>query len=417
MSPMEPIAEGLEIIQVSFRDIRGFRELDLDLLDAEGRTRKRTLVIGKNGACKTSLLRALAIGLADRTDGSRLLSEPIGGLISESSERGSIVLRLIHPHNLRYEIQPKEHVLIRSGDKEALEAGVSFRSKHRPAHPFVCGYGAGRYGAGSETGRQYRIGDSVYSLFNYQQPLIDTELSLRRLGDFLGTRIYEKTLLGIKHALGLSAEDEITIPRGGGVEISGPTVGSPIRLEAWADGYRMTFSWILDLYAWAMRADCIDKDGHVGGILLIDEIEQHLHPSMQAEILPRLSELLPKMQIFATTHSPLVALDAKPEELVVLRREGDRVVAEESVPDFSGYSAEDMLSDPQLFDSEVYGQETREKLHEYRDLVSIPKEERTPQQRRKLRSLAGEVSSFGQSADRDSEATHILKQLIAKHNL
>src|SRR6185295_11194231 len=175
-----------------------------------------------------------------------------------------------------------------------------------------------------------------------------------------GTQIYDRALLGLKRALGLAEKDEIAPRPGGGVVVSGPTVGGTIPLETWADGYRLTFSWMLDLYAWAMQAGTIDEEGHVRGILLIDEIEQHLHPSMQAEILPRLSELFPKMQIFATTHSPLVALDAKPEELVVLKREGDQVVAVEDVPDFAGYSVEDMLADPRIFDSEVFGSETRE---------------------------------------------------------
>lgn len=90
--------------------------------------------------------------------------------------------------------------------------------------------------------------------------------------------------------------------------------------------------------------------------MLIDEIDPHLHPSMQAEILPRIAEVFPQVQLFATTHSPLVALDAVPDELVVLRRghPRDSVVKEEAVPDFSGYSAEDMLADERLFDTEIY---------------------------------------------------------------
>ena len=166
-----------------------------------------------------------------------------------------------------------------------------------------------------------------------------------------------------------------------------------------------------------MRAESIDEEGHIEGILLLDEIEQHLHPSMQAEILPRLSELLPKMQIFATTHSPLVALDASPEELVVLRREGDEIVAEQNVPNFLGYSVEDMLADPRLFDTEIYGHDTREKLTEYRELAAVPQEERSPDQRSRLYNLATEIRSFEGPAERENETSRLLKQLIRKHGL
>lgn len=425
---MERTPHRFGITRIQLRNIRGFQELDLDLRANQAREgsleidlpRKTTLIIGKNGTCKTSLLRAIAMGLADATDANRLISEPIGGLVSEQADTGNITIQ-----GFDYIATPLEitlsKILVRQGDREGIfpdkQGGLRTAFLGEPL-PFVCGYGAGRFGVSTSIpDRSYRIADSTYSLFNYKQTLIDPELTLRRLRDYFSSDIYDRTLRGIKRALGLTAEDQIDLRLGGGVEISGPSVGEQIVLEGWADGYRMTFSWILDLYAWAMRAEAIDKDGNIEGILLVDEIDQHLHPSMQAEILPRLSELLPKMQIFATTHSPLVALDAKPEELVVLRREGDHVVAEQRVPDFSGYSAEDMLSDPRLFNTEVYGSETREKLSEYRKLASIPKEERSPEERRKLRALATKINSFETPQERESETSRLLKELMAKFGL
>ena len=415
---MERVTDWFELTRIQLLDIRGFRELDLDLRDAEEKPRKRTLIIGKNGTCKTSLLRAIAIGLADRSDANYLISEPVGGLVREDSEKGRIRIVGSGATGSSSELV-RSTTIRRVGDKESVFLSGPRNIGQEVSYPisFVCGYGAGRFGSGPDSDRSYRIADSVKTLFRYQETLIAPELTLRRLLDFFSTDVYEGTLQGIKCALGLTEADKIGLRLGGGVEISGPSVGERIRLEGWADGYRMTFNWILDLYAWALKAGSIDEEGHVEGILLIDEIEQHLHPSMQAEILPRISELLPKMQIFATTHSPLVALDAKPEELVVLRREGDHVVAERRVPDFSGYSAEDMLSDPRLFDTEVYGSETQEKLSEYRKLASIPKEERSQEERRKLRSLATEINSFETPQERESETSRLLKELVTKYGL
>jgi hypothetical protein len=410
---MERFTDWFEVTRIQLRNIRGFRKLDLDLSGADAQPRRRTLIIGKNGTCKSSLLRAIAIGFADNTDASRLIAEPIGGLVSEGAQEGTIEI-------LGRKVTDSSEILfrrelLRKGDKESLAIQLLLIKNLRS--PFVCGYGAGRFGAGTDSGRSYRIGDSVSTLFRYQETLIDPELTLRRLESSLGTDIYDRTIRGLKRALGLSEEDVIELRPSGGVVISGPTVGGQIPLQGWADGYRLTFSWILDLYAWALRAGSLDEDGHVEGILLIDEIDQHLHPSMQAEILPRLSDLLPKMQIIATTHSPLVALDAKPEELIVLRREGDQVVAEEHVPDFSGYSAEDMLADPRLFDTDVYGTETREKLSEYRELATLPKEERSLDQRDKLRSLATEIGSLEGPKEGQSETSRLLKELMSKYGL
>jgi PAS domain-containing protein len=395
------------ISRIRLENIRGFRELDLDLRGPDGKPRRRTLIIGKNGTCKTTMLRAIALGLCDLAAANALLAEPIGDFISADSSDGRIRIELGEPKATSW--------LARVNSKDSVKFQKTGISDDPPL--LVCGYGAGRYGVGPDTGREYRISDSVYTLFDYKRTLLDPELTLRRLKDSLGTARYAATLRGIKTALGLTSEDEIDLPAGGGVELSGPTIGGRFRLEGWADGYRMTFYWLLDLYGRAMRADRIDEAGNVQGILLVDELDQHLHPSMQAEILPRISEALPKMQLFATTHSPLVALDAKPDELVVLQREGDQVVVETSVPDFTGYSAEDMLADERLFDTEVYAPEMREKVVRYRSLAAVPRTERSAAQTREIRDLAFSIESQPLPESRESDMVRELKRLIDKHHL
>ena len=400
---------AMYISHIRLENIRGFRELEINLSGKDG-PRLRTVIIGKNGTCKTSVLRAIALGLCDLTDANALISEPIGEVIRSRSMEGRITVEL----KAREEWTLLTSTLRQESGKEQVSQSSSGSYVLRP---FVCGYGAGRFGVGSDSGREYRIADAVYTLFDYHRTLIHPELTLRRLQDFLGSERYEAAIAGIKRALGLTREDEIRLPQGGGVEISGPSLGKSVRLEGWADGYRMTFSWMVDLYGRAMRADRITPAGHVKGILLIDELEQHLHPSMQAEILPRITEAFPEVQLFATTHSPLVALDAKPEELVVLRREGDLVVREEAVPDFTGYSAEDMLVDERLFDTDVYSPEMREKVTRYRELAAIPKEARDYEQTRSLRSLAFEIQGRPVPESRQDQMMQELKRLVDKHGL
>jgi predicted ATP-binding protein involved in virulence len=103
--------------------------------------------------------------------------------------------------------------------------------------------------------------------------------------------------------------------------------------------------------------------------------------------MPRLAELLPAAQIVATTHSPLVALGADPTELVVLQRGDDEVVVEADVPDYRGYSAEDMLADDRLFDAAVYAPETEHELTRYEELAGKDPSRRTRQEERELATL------------------------------
>lgn len=401
------------IKHISLNRIRGFRELNIDVFDENNRARMRTLIIGRNGTGKSTLLRCIAIGLCDPEDGNSLIAEPIGQLILEGAKSAEIKIELFTDEEAK-KSRTITTTLESKNDKEI----ITKQEPNLPSqHIFACGYGAGRSIEGQVPLREYRIIDSVYTLFNYEQQMHDTELTLRRLQDYMGTMKYEHAMMSIKKVLGLSPEDQIVLRIGGGVKISGPSIGKDIPLEGWADGYRKTFNWIMDFYAWAMRADNITSSGEIKGILMIDELEQHLHPSMQTYILTQLSNLFPEIQIVATTHSPLVALGVSPEELVVLRREGKYIKSEEFVPDFTGYSAEDILVDTRLFNTDVYSPDINEKLSRYRELTGIPKTRRTGEQIEELRMLAKELRSQQLPEVRESALAEELKKFRKKYDL
>jgi AAA domain, putative AbiEii toxin, Type IV TA system/AAA domain len=375
-------AQGSVLITgLRFRNVRGFRDLDVRMATAGDSSRPRpiTLVIGKNGTNKSTLLRAIALCLADPTEASSLLSQPLGSMVRSGTEVATIELDVVGPDGAASTLRRE---VAANGTKDYL--AMSDVPQSPPV--FVCGYGAGRGTFGSDSGREYRVDDACASLYDYSRELSHPELTLRRLRDYLGSRRYEYTLAGIKRVLDLQPEDRIELQVGGGVQLAGPAIGSAVPLDGWADGYRLTFLWLLDFYGRAMRADQIDPDGSVRGIVLVDEVDQHLHPSLQAAIMPRLAELLPAAQIVATTHSPLVALGADPSELIVLQRGEGEVVMETDVPDFRGYSAEDMLADDRLFDAAVYAPETEQELTRYEELAV--KARRTRQEERELTTLA-----------------------------
>ena len=60
------------------------------------------------------------------------------------------------------------------------------------------------------------------------------------------------------------------------------------------------------------------------GIVLLDEIELHLHPSWQKEVIDKLKTVFPNIQFFITTHSPLVVSNINMEQLILMK-DGERV--------------------------------------------------------------------------------------------
>lgn len=92
-----------------------------------------------------------------------------------------------------------------------------------------------------------------------------------------------------------------------------------VPIEALSEGFKSTFIWLFD-----MIIRIVEKGGNISnvseikGIVLIDEIDLHLHPVWQRTILPGLEAVFPNIQFIATTHSPLVAQTVEKDNLVVL---------------------------------------------------------------------------------------------------
>jgi hypothetical protein len=79
-------------------------------------------------------------------------------------------------------------------------------------------------------------------------------------------------------------------------------------------------------------------------VLLIDEIENHLHPTWQRRVIPALLEHFPGLQIFATTHSPFVVAGLKAGQVHLLNRDENGVVtASTNEQDIIGWTADEIL--------------------------------------------------------------------------
>jgi hypothetical protein len=393
-------AASYYLADLRFHSIRGFDQLNLDF----DTTQK--VIIGRNGTCKTTLLRCIALALAGDKDAPALLSSPIGPWITNGADRATIQLDLTSA-NGEEPIQRELEIVKDNGGESVHFKGPS------PEKIFACAYGMGRGDFGGEPGRNYRVMDSVATLFEYGERLAPSELVLRRLNDYLGNERCDAILAGLKQALGLGPDHAIELPRGGGVEISGPGLATRIPLEAWADGYRMTFSWLIDFYGWAMRAGAFDDEGNVCGMLLVDEIEQHLHPSMQREILGHLEKALPKVQIITTTHSPLVALSTQSDKIIALHRNGEHINST-PVPSLDGYSAEDILMEEALFGTKPYSPATETQLSHYQVLAEIPPEDRSPEQVKELRELAQNLDPRNLPTLRNDPTLNKLDEIIAR---
>jgi energy-coupling factor transporter ATP-binding protein EcfA2 len=81
--------------------------------------------------------------------------------------------------------------------------------------------------------------------------------------------------------------------------------GTPAPFGALPDGYQAFIGWITDLLAHLCTSQPKDlKLVEVPGVVLVDEIDLHLHPDWQRSVVATIAEALPNLQFVFTTHSP-----------------------------------------------------------------------------------------------------------------
>lgn len=104
-----------------------------------------------------------------------------------------------------------------------------------------------------------------------------------------------------------------------------------IKLEAMPSGFRVMFIWIFDMIWRAAEIYQIEigEKTNFRGFVLVDEIDKHLHPSWQRQILPILNENFPNVQFVFSTHSPFIVQSLENNALTILKSYNDGTVTKE----------------------------------------------------------------------------------------
>lgn len=137
--------------------------------------------------------------------------------------------------------------------------------------------------------------------------------------------------------------------------------GKKFDLSTLSDGFSAAINIVTELM---MRMEKQrSKFYDMQGIVLLDEIETHLHIDLQKKILPFLTKFFPKIQFIVTTHSPFVLTSIKDAVVYDLEHQ-------EAIEDLSGYSVEAIIEG--YFNSDKYSDVLKTKVDEYEQLMSKP---------------------------------------------
>jgi hypothetical protein len=305
------------------------------------------LLLGNNGLGKTTLLKAIALsalGPAVRSSGiyaNRLVRrEPISDKPKPKKNAASLIHKeamldaKFTPHAQdRFEGSGKIESIVkvvRKGDLEELEWA---HKDEKPWHPiyssssdafFFVGYGATRrvekrerVDLGSRRSNAFVRAQRVQSLFEEAYSLLPLnswlpEFRHTNLGRHNQVVSLINRLMGKGHYQfsGEMQEGEYVFDRG----------GLKIPFPALSDGYRAFLGWIGDLlYHICMTAPKGKMLHENKGIVMVDEIDLHLHPTWQMTVLQTLATELPNIQFIVTSHSPLIVGSLEWMNIIVMQ--------------------------------------------------------------------------------------------------
>ena len=187
-----------------------------------------------------------------------------------------------------------------------------------------------------------------------------------------------------------------------------------LALNQLSGGYRIMLALAADLARrMAQGNPHLDDPLKSEAIVLIDEVELHLHPSWQQRILSDLTRTFPNTQFIVSTHSPQVLSDVRPEQIVDLNLEKGRIVAARPAAPTYGAEAGDVLSTVMGVDERPPGNEFAKTLKRYMRLINNGKGETTAA--RRLRRALNNMSPHDPDLERaDMELRR--RKMLAKVN-
>ena len=345
-------------------NIRCFSERqELNLTDTHGRPTPWTLLVGDNGVGKTTLLQCLArmrpvLNPPDGDNRPPTDPDPVEPELAgeeDNDELGALARSNTNtPARLEAQLsvgvplagtgaqRPGRistwiSITLSGGSLTDFDHGGELPAGQSPAdveEPLVLGYGAGRHPPTIDLERAIANG-SVESLFQVEADLLNAEQLLYRL-DYRSSKGDERAQRQLHSLKQMLVEILPDIGRTQDIAIHGPPVSDSfsgatgvwvttpygtVPLVQLSLGYQTVLAWTIDI-AWRLLDRYPDSRNPLEepAIVIVDEIDLHLHPKWQRVIRKHLTGYFPNVQFIATAHSPLMAQSSLSANLAVLQQ-------------------------------------------------------------------------------------------------
>jgi energy-coupling factor transporter ATP-binding protein EcfA2 len=390
---------AVHLRRIAISNVRCFSHAELPLTPPADTEKGQWIVLlGENGMGKTSILRALALALLPEDAARNHVYELSGraGLVRNAPDG-----RDVHGRVARIDVEIGQGAatsvnIFQQRPRETISVASPLLQR-----PLVLGYGCRRGSALGDIRREsntdYLLGTAT--VFDEDARVIHADTWLRDLRDQDGVlfdsvcRILRELLLDV---------GSISVEPGGTTWVEGPVIGR-VPLAGLSDGYLTTLGWLVDVLArWIAYARShaipVGPDFHkrMPCVVLIDEIDLHLHPRWQTEVITKLRDMFPMTTFVATTHNPLTLHGTQPGEVHVIRAgdDGKLEIVQKDLP--LGIRTDELLTGEWFGLSSTLDADTQQLLKDHFALLQQGRPEGDPERvaiEEKLRARLGHFAA------------------------
>jgi energy-coupling factor transporter ATP-binding protein EcfA2 len=460
--PARSSAPLIYFTSLELESVRCFGEPQkLDLTDGKGNPAQWTLLLGDNGVGKTTLLQCLSwmrpvpVQRGSGYEGTAALKEgPLGpALPDEENEVLEALLRsdkalelklnaelslnkqLVSLHGIKKtnrrskSKKVKTQIQLFYTNRRELRrfktSGTRIQTLGKFVEPLIVTYGASRHMERQNLDLS-NLEDPIAARLGGSTELYDAEEILLRLDHAAAQKGYRprgienRRLEKVKEVLAHVLPD---VQRASHIKILGPkiegisgpsgvrfkTFSGVVALSGLSLGYQTTLAWTMDL-AWRLFRNYPSSKDPLAepAIVLIDEIDLHLHPLWQRTIMDHLSEVFPRTQFVATAHSPLMVQSAPNANLAVVQKVGDQVVISNEPHVVKTWRVDQILNS-ELFGLHFSRDKDTEMLFRERERL-IDKKRLTRPEKIKLNRIDKEIASLPTETPEDEAALGFIRK-------
>ncbi|WP_439558249.1 AAA family ATPase [Dyadobacter sp.] len=325
----KPEKKNIRLKSLRVLDFRGIN--DTSILDLPSSARW-IILTGENGFGKTSILQSIAAGLSGYYDENNLQLIPAAAYVGIEYYSNGEIIELNSNNSSRREL----------AEKKLLNELATYGSSRLEVSSIVT-----KDAVESQYPATYHLFNTNGVLLNVEQLMKDAKNSDKAFFDQLEALF--KSLIPQLNRIEISysiQSDVLYVEQ----DLDGIPLNNGISFSQLAAGFRSIIAMVGDLIYRLTTRQKISNFSELQGIVIIDELELHLHPSYQKLLPEILTKKFPNIQFIVSTHSPIPLLGIPKEAGVILlnvnRSQSSGVVIEKLDIDFSTLTPNAILTSP-----------------------------------------------------------------------